>query len=113
MRSPFIFFTLIFFLFVTALFVAIKLSLSIDYGSAFFASINCVSLLMMAIDKRQAQTKAMRLPELLLFVMAAIGGTPAILLGSVMFHHKIRKASFLLTIICIGTTQIFLYHVTR
>jgi uncharacterized membrane protein YsdA (DUF1294 family) len=113
MRSPFIFFTLIFFLFVTALFVAIKLSLSIDYGSAFFASINCASLLMMAIDKRQAQTKAMRLPELLLFVMAAIGGTLAILLGSAVFRHKIRKASFLLTIICIGTFQTLLYHATR
>jgi uncharacterized membrane protein YsdA (DUF1294 family) len=113
MRSPFIFFTLIFFLFGTTLFIAIKLSLSIDWGPAFFASINCVSLLMMAIDKRQAQTKAMRLPELLLFIMAAIGGTPAILSGSAIFHHKIRKASFLLMIICIGTAQTLLYYATR
>lgn len=56
--------------------------------------INAVSLLLMHMDKRNAIKQCWRIPERTLLSCAVLGGSPGILLGMVLFHHKTRKPRF-------------------
>ena len=49
---------------------------------------------LMAIDKWAASRNKSRVSERVLFILAALGGSPAILLSMWMFKHKTSKVSF-------------------
>jgi len=50
---------------------------------------------LMGFDKRRAREAGWRIPERNFFTLALVGGTFGILLGSVAFHHKTRKGTFI------------------
>jgi len=55
-------------------------------------SITCFTA--MGVDKRNAQRKRQRIPELSLFALGLLGGALGGLLGMHVFRHKTRHATF-------------------
>lgn len=61
---------------------------------AALAAHNAMTFLTLAWDKRQARLARRRVPEALLLLAGALGGTPAMLLGMSLLRHKTRKKAF-------------------
>lgn len=61
---------------------------------AWLAALNLITLLLYGYDKSVAGNGMLRVPELLLHLLALFGGSPAALLAQRMFRHKTRKRSF-------------------
>lgn len=61
---------------------------------AYLIGINFVTLITYAYDKLAARAQWKRTPEWILHFFAIIGGSPAALLGQLLFRHKIVKRSF-------------------
>ncbi|OGE84741.1 MAG: hypothetical protein A3J48_04230 [Candidatus Doudnabacteria bacterium RIFCSPHIGHO2_02_FULL_46_11] len=59
-------------------------------------AINMVSLVFVGIDKGKSLKNETRLPEAWFFVCSAFLGALGILLGMIVFRHKIRKLWFVL-----------------
>jgi uncharacterized membrane protein YsdA (DUF1294 family) len=68
--------------------------------------VNAASLVCMGLDKSLARPATMRIPEVLLYVLALFGGVPGIILGGNVFKHKTRKASFQFVLIMILVVQL-------
>ena len=66
--------------------------------SIYLSLINALSFLLMLADKQRAKKHRWRIPEAVLLATAAAGGSLGALLGMWLFHHKMRKAKFFLTI---------------
>ena len=60
----------------------------------YLAFINVALFALMWLDKRAAQKKARRVPEIVLLSIAAAGGAIGGLAGMFTFHHKTRKSLF-------------------
>jgi uncharacterized membrane protein YsdA (DUF1294 family) len=70
--------------------------------------INVAALVAMGLDKSLSRSHSPRIPEIVLYVVALLGGSPGILAGSHIFRHKIRKAVFQLTLLVVFTLQVAL-----
>ena len=55
---------------------------------------NVVGFFLMGIDKVKAKHRARRIPEKILLLSAALGGTPGVIAGMYGFHHKTRHRKF-------------------
>ncbi|OIO18622.1 MAG: DUF1294 domain-containing protein [Candidatus Magasanikbacteria bacterium CG_4_9_14_0_2_um_filter_41_10] len=79
-------------------------------GSSFFVlyalAVSTVSFFYIGRDKEHARHGGTRTPEVVLWFLAAIGGTPGIFLGMKAFHHKTKKISFQLILAFILLTQL-------
>ena len=62
----------------------------------YYLFVNVLSLLMFALDKRQAVNNGWRIPERHLLLCAVAGGWPAGFIAMQVFRHKRRKTAFLL-----------------
>lgn len=60
--------------------------------------VNIGAFFVFFIDKVTAPKNGLRLPEMLSYFLAIIGGGPGIIAGMHLFRHKTRKASFQLII---------------
>jgi uncharacterized membrane protein YsdA (DUF1294 family) len=70
--------------------------------------INIVSLITMYYDKRKAALKGWRVPEARLFMLAFIFGSPGILAGMYLFHHKTKHLKFVIGIPAVMALQIYI-----
>ena len=61
----------------------------------YLVSVNCISFIVMGVDKHKARKRAWRIPESTLFVLALIGGSLGSILGMHLFRHKTRHWYFL------------------
>lgn len=68
-------------------------------------SMNAVALLAYGLDKRQAIAGGIRIPEVVLHVVALLGGSPGALLGQELFRHKTQKRAFRLVLAGIFVLQ--------
>ena len=68
--------------------------------------INALAFLLMLADKRKAQKKLWRIPEVTLMTAAAMGGSIGALAGMYTFRHKTRKPKFYIGIPVILALQI-------
>lgn len=59
---------------------------------------SAVGFLLMGFDKLSAKVGSERVPELLFLLISLVGGFGGIILGILVFHHKISKRSFQLKI---------------
>ncbi len=57
---------------------------------------NLLGFLLMGIDKRRAKKHRWRIPERVLLLTGAFGGCLGGLLGMLTFHHKTKKAAFVI-----------------
>ena len=79
-------------------------------GTRFFGVIlglNLSSFILCGFDKLQAQREAMRVPEVVLWGLALLGGAGGLLFGMKIFRHKTRKASFQLVLLAVIVLQVW------
>lgn len=69
----------------------------------YILAVNLVAFCLFGIDKWKAVHHRFRIPERILFGIAAVGGSFGARLGMSLFHHKTRHRSF-----TIGIPMIFL-----
>ncbi len=69
------------------------------------ASLSLVTFVLYGVDKGLSKTSLMRAPELILNVLAVLGGFPGGWLGMWCFHHKsnLHRHADLWLVLCIGT----------
>ena len=63
-------------------------------------------MLFYGYDKHQAGNNGFRIPEIVLHLLALIGGSPGALLGQILFRHKTRKVKFSFVFIMIVIIQV-------
>ncbi len=72
-------------------------------------AINALTLLIFGWDKLRAKRRKRRVPERRLLWLAALGGSPAAVLGRVIFGHKTRKRRFSAQLFVIAAVQLGLF----
>lgn len=60
----------------------------------YFVIMNLIGLSAMVIDKIRAMERRFRIPESVLLIIAALGGSVGCIIGMFVFRHKKRKAKF-------------------
>lgn len=68
------------------------------YLMIYLLLINAVGFILMLIDKRKAIKNRWRIPERVLMLTAALGGSIGCLLGMYAFRHKTKHLKFTLGI---------------
>ncbi|HYA55361.1 MAG TPA: DUF1294 domain-containing protein [Nitrososphaerales archaeon] len=66
-----------------------------DLIAGWLALSSLLGMGLMGLDKNRAMNAGRRIPERTFFIIALVGGAFGILLGSVAFHHKTKKGSFI------------------
>lgn len=69
---------------------------------------NGIAFVLMGLDKGKAKEKKWRIPEKVLFLSAALGGSIGAMLGMSFFRHKTKHWSFRLGMPAILAVQIVL-----
>ncbi|EKD76501.1 MAG: hypothetical protein ACD_43C00088G0002 [uncultured bacterium] len=75
-------------------------------GALYLIGINSLTFLLFWFDKWMARTHGWRIPELILWLVAALGGSIGALVAMAWFHHKTKKLSFQLVFIIILLAQL-------
>lgn len=75
---------------------------------SYVLGINVVTYCLYCYDKNQATKQGSRIPELVLHVLALLGGSIGAILGQEVFHHKTCKESFRRTFMLIVFGQLTL-----
>ena len=73
---------------------------------AYLIALNVVTFIIYSFDKRQAIKSGMRVPEMVLHLLALLGGSPAAAVAQLLFRHKTRKPSFRIIFFLIITLQV-------
>lgn len=66
----------------------------VTWWASYLLALNAVTFLLFGFDKAIASGSFVRVPERLLYVLAFLGASPALLAGQKIFHHKTLKTSF-------------------
>ena len=75
----------------------------------YFIAINIIELFLMKIDKKNAIKKKERVPEIVLFSIALLGGSLGGIIGMLIIHHKTKKWKFKLLFPIFLLFNIFVY----
>ena len=78
------------------------------YILVYFAAISLLSVIVTVWDKKAARLHAMRVPEAVLLLLAALGGGLSMYVTMFITHHKTRKLKFMIGIPVIFVLQICL-----
>lgn len=71
----------------------------------YVVGINLLTIVVFWFDKWMARSGSWRIPEIGLWGLAAIGGSPGALVAMQWFHHKNKKLSFQLIFVLILLIQ--------
>lgn len=74
----------------------------------YLIAINLLTFCFYGNDKFQAIRQKRRIPELVLHILALVGGSIGALAGQLIFHHKTKKLKFQVVFILIAALQISL-----
>lgn len=72
----------------------------------YLAALNTAVFIVCGIDKSLAGTAHSRVPEMLFYIAALLGGSPGLLAAMGIFRHKTRKAPFQVIVVFICILQI-------
>jgi len=73
---------------------------------AFLVGMSVITFMFYGYDKRQSRRNKMRVPEIILHMLALLGGTPGAFLGQLFFRHKTKKLRFKIVFLAIVLLQI-------
>ncbi|RLQ91909.1 DUF1294 domain-containing protein [Planomicrobium sp. Y74] len=73
--------------------------------SAYIAVLSLMALIMMKIDKRQAQKRGQRIPEKNLWSVALFGGGIGAYIGMMAFRHKTKHTNFRIGFLILAVLQ--------
>ena len=79
-----------------------------NWIAGYLISITLVTFAFYGFDKHQSTRNRLRIPEVILHILALIGGTIGAILGQLTFRHKTQKSSFRIIFYLIITLQIIL-----
>ncbi len=84
--------------------------MGLTYWILFFT---LIALIFMGFDKISAKLQKRRVNEGSLWILSLIGGFPGIILGALLFHHKLKKKRFWIPVaLAIGLwSVVILYEV--
>ena len=77
------------------------------YGVVYLIIMNFMAAAATLLDKHRARQHLWRVPERTLLLLAALGGSPAMLLTMLMIRHKTRHAKFMIGLPAILVVQGF------
>lgn len=77
------------------------------YWIAYLIIINLTAAAAVASDKCRAKRHSWRIPENRLLLLAALGGSPAMLISMLLIHHKTKHVKFMVGIPAIMIAQGF------
>jgi uncharacterized membrane protein YsdA (DUF1294 family) len=80
--------------------------LHVDAICALLAGMSIITFVFYGYDKLQAIRNRSRVPELILHILALLGGTPGAFIGQLAFKHKTKKPRFLIIFIAIVLLQV-------
>ena len=75
---------------------------------AYFVAVNVTTLAAYGYDKLAAGRGGLRVPEMQLHLLAAVGGSPGAFLGQVLLRHKTQKPEFRRTFFAIVICQVLI-----
>jgi len=75
---------------------------------AYLMSVSVTAFLFYGYDKRQSLRSGWRIPEVVLHLLALVGGSPGALAGQIFFRHKTRKLKFRIVFAAIVILQVVL-----
>ena len=61
---------------------------------AVWAALNYFEIILCSVDKCRAKRDAWRIPEKVLLLIGLCGGSFGLMLGMLLFHHKVSKPAF-------------------
>ena len=67
---------------------------------------NVITFVFYGYDKQQSRKNRPRVPEIILHMLALLGGSPGAFLGQLFFMHKTKKLSFRIIFLAIVLLQI-------
>jgi uncharacterized membrane protein YsdA (DUF1294 family) len=73
-----------------------------------FLIVNLLAFFLTGSDKYLAVNKKFRIPERTLLAIAFCGGSVGLLLAMLIFRHKVKKTSFIITFLVIFLLQLVL-----
>ncbi len=76
----------------------------------YLIAVNLITFVIFGYDKHQAKAGGRRVPERVLFLLAAVGGSIGALAGMYYFHHKTLHTSFRLGMPAILVAQIIVLY---
>lgn len=76
----------------------------------YFVIVTLVGFMIMGIDKHKAKRNRWRIPEKVLMLAAAIGGSIGVLFGMHVWHHKTQKPLFNIGVPIIIVVQLLLLY---
>lgn len=76
----------------------------------YFLFVNCFTFLLTGYDKFQARRHKRRIPEIILFLLAFIGGTIGLLTAMFFFRHKTAKTTFIMKFSYVIIVQIVVIY---
>lgn len=79
------------------------------YLFCYLLIINAFSFTLMLADKRKAKKKRWRIPEAVLMLTAAIGGSVGMLSAMHLFRHKTKHPKFTVGVPCILVVQVVVF----
>ena len=77
-------------------------------GLRAFMALTVTAFILMGFDKRISGSRVMRVPEHVLWGLAAIGGSLGMFLGMQVFRHKTKKSSLQIVLLGILVVQLML-----
>ena len=105
-RSPYMIFAIVAIPLIVVLVLILALTTTWSFYWIWLVALSIITFLLYGYDKGQAKLGGLRVPEIVLHVLALLGGFPGGWLGRAMFHHKTRKPVF--TVVLIVSTVIHL-----
>jgi len=88
------------------LFMLLLALAGISVWRAGFIAINLTTLVAFGLDKHRARCGGGRVPEAVLHMLAAGGGTPGAFTGMILFRHKTTSRRFQLILFVIAILQL-------
>lgn len=79
------------------------------YLFCYLLIINAFSFTLMLADKRKAKKKRWRIPEAVLMLTAAMGGSVGMLSAMHLFRHKTKHPKFTVGVPCILVVQVVVF----
>lgn len=104
--KPFTTFFILWIALLLIVFFALPYAVVLPDGWRVLVTLNLAAFLLFGIDKVQAQSRGLRVPERLLYVASFLGGSAGALLAMNLFRHKTRKVSFQLVLAFLILLQI-------
>ena len=106
-------FSIIAIILIAAVFALLLYFTKLNLLYSYLLSINIITFLIYGYDKHQAKKVGMRIPEIVLHLMALMGGSPGALLGQLTFRHKIKKMRFIIVFWAIVILQVIVIYVLK